>query len=106
MCCLTVVVQATNTNTADRASNCEVSPTLIQIVSRLRDPPQLQDPGFQGARPNEGMIKTVPIFRRNNIDNRLQPTRTVQAVFALAGDILITVALCWRLNSSKTGLQS
>ncbi|KAJ6472495.1 hypothetical protein C8R45DRAFT_1103941 [Mycena sanguinolenta] len=35
-----------------------------------------------------------------------KPTRTVQAVFALVGDILITVALCWRLNSSKGGLQS
>ncbi|KAF7342903.1 hypothetical protein MSAN_02006700 [Mycena sanguinolenta] len=35
-----------------------------------------------------------------------KPTRTVQAVFALAGDMLITVALCWRLNNGKGGFQS
>ncbi|KAF7342884.1 hypothetical protein MSAN_02004800 [Mycena sanguinolenta] len=37
---------------------------------------------------------------------RTKPTRTIQAVLALAGDILITVALIWRLNSSKGGIQS
>ncbi|KAJ6619312.1 hypothetical protein B0H10DRAFT_2217006 [Mycena sp. CBHHK59/15] len=33
-------------------------------------------------------------------------TRTIQAVFALACDILITGALCWRLNQNRTGIQS
>ncbi|KAJ7887972.1 hypothetical protein B0H13DRAFT_2342151 [Mycena leptocephala] len=33
-------------------------------------------------------------------------TRTLQASFALACDVLITVALCWRLSKSKTGIQS
>ncbi|KAJ7126261.1 hypothetical protein C8R44DRAFT_874624 [Mycena epipterygia] len=33
-------------------------------------------------------------------------TRTLQAAFALAADILITAALCWRLNKQRTGIQS
>jgi len=33
-------------------------------------------------------------------------TRTLQAVSALTCDILITGALCWRLNASRTGIQS
>ncbi|KAJ7268113.1 hypothetical protein B0H12DRAFT_1229757 [Mycena haematopus] len=32
-----------------------------------------------------------------------KPTRDIQAVFALAADVLITGALCWRLNRSKAG---
>ncbi|KAF7300469.1 hypothetical protein HMN09_00930900 [Mycena chlorophos] len=30
----------------------------------------------------------------------------LQAAFALAADLLITVGLCWRLNESRTGMQS
>ncbi|KAJ7126229.1 hypothetical protein C8R44DRAFT_122057 [Mycena epipterygia] len=33
-------------------------------------------------------------------------TRALQASFALACDVLITVALCFRLNKQRTGLQS
>ncbi|KAJ7086194.1 hypothetical protein C8R44DRAFT_821123 [Mycena epipterygia] len=30
----------------------------------------------------------------------------LQAAFSLAADVLITVGLCWRLNNSRTGIQS
>ncbi|KAJ7445637.1 hypothetical protein FB451DRAFT_1292683 [Mycena latifolia] len=37
---------------------------------------------------------------------RTTVTRTVQASFAFACDLLITVTLCWRLNQSRTGIRS
>ncbi|KAJ7067516.1 hypothetical protein C8F01DRAFT_1247882 [Mycena amicta] len=33
-------------------------------------------------------------------------TSNLQAAFALAADLLITIGLCWRLNSGRTGMQS
>ncbi|KAJ7126285.1 hypothetical protein C8R44DRAFT_980102 [Mycena epipterygia] len=33
-------------------------------------------------------------------------TRTLQASFSIACDILITASLCWRLNKQRTGIQS
>ncbi|KAJ7048948.1 hypothetical protein C8F01DRAFT_1094221 [Mycena amicta] len=33
-------------------------------------------------------------------------TSNMQAAFALAADVLITVGLCWRLNQGRTGMQS
>ncbi|KAJ6457685.1 hypothetical protein C8R45DRAFT_943133 [Mycena sanguinolenta] len=69
-----------------------------------------------GQRPSTGSIEVAGIITLADIRSfkiqgfkelgETKPTRTVQAVFALVGDILITVALCWRLNSSKGGLQS
>ncbi|KAF7341107.1 hypothetical protein MVEN_01844900 [Mycena venus] len=55
-----------------------------------------------------GIAQVVANFKIQGFQElgETKATRTVQAVFALVGDILITVALCWRLNSSKGGIQS
>ncbi|KAJ7720839.1 hypothetical protein B0H16DRAFT_1604069 [Mycena metata] len=55
-----------------------------------------------------GMGQVVTVFKIQGFKELDQTviTRTLQAVFALVADILITVALCWRLNSNKGGLQS
>jgi len=51
------------------------------------------------------VILAIGLKHYSNLEHT-KVTSNMQAAFALAADVLITVGLCWRLNQGRTGMQS